>query len=65
MMNSIADHKSAFMNFTSGLLGGGDQIEIKEPYRVLLVDDEPRMLSSLGELLKSGDYQLATAACGI
>lgn len=64
MMNSIADHKSAFMNFTSGLLGGGDQTEIREPYRVLLVDDEPRMLSSLGELLKAGDYQLATAACG-
>ncbi len=55
MMNAIADHKSAFMNFTSGLLGGGDQIEIREPYRVLLVDDEPRMLSSLGELLKPND----------
>ncbi len=32
--------------------------------RLLLVDDEPRLLSSLCELLKDGDYQLVTAACG-
>jgi diguanylate cyclase (GGDEF)-like protein/PAS domain S-box-containing protein len=65
MMNTIEEHKLAFMNFTSGLLGGGGaQIDIKPPSRVLLVDDEPRMLSSLGELLKTGGYQLATAVSG-
>jgi diguanylate cyclase (GGDEF)-like protein/PAS domain S-box-containing protein len=65
MMNTIEDPELAFMNFTSGLLGGGGaQIDIKPPSRVLLVDDEPRMLSSLGELLKTGGYQLATAGSG-
>ncbi|CDG81075.1 EAL domain-containing response regulator [Janthinobacterium agaricidamnosum] len=32
--------------------------------RILLVDDEPRLLSSLYELLKDRDYQLFTATCG-
>jgi diguanylate cyclase (GGDEF)-like protein len=32
--------------------------------RLLLVDDEPRLLSSLHELLKEGNYQLTTAASG-
>ena len=32
--------------------------------RILLVDDEPRMLSSLEELLKGRGYQLTTAAGG-
>ncbi|CAN7601894.1 EAL domain-containing protein [Pseudoduganella sp. LjRoot289] len=32
--------------------------------RLLLVDDEPRLLSSLYELLRDRDYQLVTATCG-
>ncbi len=32
--------------------------------RILLVDDEPRLLSSLYELLRDRDYQLVTASCG-
>ena len=32
--------------------------------RILLVDDEPRLLSSLYELLRDRDYHLTTAACG-
>ncbi|MES2127200.1 MAG: response regulator, partial [Pseudomonadota bacterium] len=32
--------------------------------RLLLVDDEPRLLSSLYELLRDKDYQLVTATCG-
>lgn len=32
--------------------------------RILIVDDEPRMLSSLGELLKGRGYELTTAAGG-
>ena len=32
--------------------------------RLLLVDDEPRLLSSLYELLRDRDYQLVTASCG-
>ncbi len=63
-MNDIADHKLAFMNFTSGVLGGDVLCDIKVPPRVLLVDDEPRILSSLSELFKKCDYHLATAECG-
>jgi diguanylate cyclase (GGDEF)-like protein/PAS domain S-box-containing protein len=33
--------------------------------RLLLVDDEPRLLSSLCELLRERDYQLVTATCGV
>ncbi|MDC8759508.1 putative bifunctional diguanylate cyclase/phosphodiesterase [Janthinobacterium fluminis] len=32
--------------------------------RILLVDDEPRLLASLYELLRGRDYQLVTATCG-
>ena len=32
--------------------------------RLLLVDDEPRLLSSLYELLRDRDYHLVTASCG-
>ncbi|HEY1042829.1 MAG TPA: EAL domain-containing protein [Telluria sp.] len=32
--------------------------------RLLLVDDEPRLLSSLYELLNTGAYHLVTATCG-
>ena len=32
--------------------------------RILLVDDEPRLLSSLYELLRDRDYHLVTASCG-
>ena len=32
--------------------------------RLLLVDDEPRLLASLCELLRERDYQLVTATCG-
>ncbi|TWI61566.1 PAS domain S-box-containing protein/diguanylate cyclase (GGDEF)-like protein [Pseudoduganella lurida] len=33
--------------------------------RLLLVDDEPRLLSSLYELLRDRQYQLVTATCGV
>lgn len=63
-MNDIADHKLAFMNFTSGVLGGGAQMEMKAPPKVLLVDDEPRMLSSLRELLRTSGYHLTSVGSG-
>jgi DNA-binding NtrC family response regulator len=34
------------------------------PRILLLVDDEPRLLSSLYELLRDRDYHLVTATCG-
>jgi diguanylate cyclase (GGDEF)-like protein/PAS domain S-box-containing protein len=63
-MSDIAEHKLAFLNFTSGVLGGGAQMEMKAPPHVLLVDDEPRMLSSLRELLKTSGYHLNSVGCG-
>ena len=38
--------------------------EAEHRLRLLLVDDEPRLLSSLVELLRERDYELVTATCG-
>jgi diguanylate cyclase (GGDEF)-like protein/PAS domain S-box-containing protein len=40
------------------------QFEPENLPRILLVDDEPRLLSSLYELLRDRDYHLVTASCG-
>ncbi len=40
------------------------QFETENLPRILLVDDEPRLLSSLYELLRDRDYHLVTASCG-
>ncbi|HWJ93635.1 MAG TPA: EAL domain-containing protein, partial [Telluria sp.] len=42
---------------------GAQDDGVAEP-RLLLVDDEPRLLSSLYELLRDRGYQLVTATCG-
>jgi len=52
------------MDFTAGVLGAAAQLGIKARPRVLIVDDEPRILDSLRELLNTRDYQLTTAASG-
>ncbi|MEG1115882.1 MAG: response regulator, partial [Janthinobacterium sp.] len=38
--------------------------DLENSPRILLVDDEPRLLASLHELLKDRGYQLYTATCG-
>ncbi|GAC1415172.1 MAG: hypothetical protein NVSMB6_17460 [Burkholderiaceae bacterium] len=38
--------------------------EVERKLRLLLVDDEPRLLSSLCELLRDREYHLVTATCG-
>ncbi|MBJ7311542.1 EAL domain-containing protein [Rugamonas sp. CCM 8940] len=43
---------------------GAPACHASEGPRLLLVDDEPRLLSSLYELLRDRDYQLVTATCG-
>lgn len=65
-MNDIIDQilASKSTSFASGMLGQVSRVEQKISPRVLLVDDEPRLLSSLCELLKGRDYQLMTAASG-
>ena len=64
MTNTITGQDLAFINFTSGVLGSAIKASIKEAPRVLLVDDEPRMISSLCELLNERNYRLSTAANG-
>jgi diguanylate cyclase (GGDEF)-like protein/PAS domain S-box-containing protein len=63
-MNAIVNNKLDYINFTSAVLGEGGQNESKSKPRILLVDDEPRMLDSLCALLKTNDYQLVTAGNG-
>jgi diguanylate cyclase (GGDEF)-like protein len=61
MMNLIKQKDSeAFSNGLATKTG----LPGKKVPRLLLVDDEPRLLSSLYELLKDGNYQLTTAASG-
>ena len=64
MINAMSADDTAALSFA---LGAADlpplAAETGSP-RLLLVDDEPRLLSSLCELLKDGAYQLATADCG-
>ncbi len=48
------------LNFAAALIGdASDSIP-----KILLVDDEPRILSSLHELLKPYNFHLSTASCG-
>lgn len=63
-MNDTASHQLDFINLTSGALTGGTPVEIQAPHRILLVEDEPMILSSLCALLKTSGYHLATANCG-
>lgn len=65
-MNSVTEQMlaSTSTSFASGMLGSASRVEPKISPRVLLVDDEPRLLSSLCELLKGRDYQIVTAASG-
>lgn len=63
-MNVISANDSAALNFA---LGGAEHPHFIAPEnapRLLLVDDEPRLLSSLCELLKDRGCQLITATCG-
>lgn len=63
-MKINAADQLAFLDLASGVLGMDTWIEVQMMPRVLLVDDEPRMLSSMREFLKKHDYQLTTAECG-
>jgi diguanylate cyclase (GGDEF)-like protein/PAS domain S-box-containing protein len=63
-MNTISGHQLEHSNFISAVFGTVNQIRVNERPRVLLVDDEPRMLGSLYELLKARDFHLVTGDCG-
>ena len=52
------------VKFNPGGLPAAPVPEVEHRMRLLLVDDEPRLLASLCELLKERDYHLVTATCG-
>lgn len=52
------------MNLNSFDLAPVEPLSSDNRPRLLLVDDEPRLLSSLYELLRDRDYHLVTATCG-
>ncbi|WP_373989286.1 EAL domain-containing protein [Duganella sp. BuS-21] len=52
------------MNLNSVDLAPVEALSNDNRPRLLLVDDEPRLLSSLYELLRDHDYHLVTATCG-
>jgi diguanylate cyclase (GGDEF)-like protein/PAS domain S-box-containing protein len=52
------------MNLNSFDLAPVESLSSDNRPRLLLVDDEPRLLSSLYELLRDRDYHLVTATCG-
>lgn len=65
-MSTVTDQMLALTStsFAAAMLDSATRAEQKISPRVLLVDDEPRLLSSLCELLKGRDYQLVTASNG-
>jgi len=58
------DTDSSAMAVPANLHSADSAAASRQLPRILLVDDEPRLLSSLYELLRDRDYHLVTAACG-
>jgi diguanylate cyclase (GGDEF)-like protein/PAS domain S-box-containing protein len=63
-MNENAAGTSLAMNLGADLPNPVSHFDPEILPRLLLVDDEPRLLSSLHELLRDKNYQLVTATCG-
>jgi diguanylate cyclase (GGDEF)-like protein/PAS domain S-box-containing protein len=63
-MNAITSRDSVAMHVAMENLDSSPGFVEKKNFHLLLVDDEPRLLSSLGELLKETGHHLATATCG-
>jgi diguanylate cyclase (GGDEF)-like protein/PAS domain S-box-containing protein len=64
MMNVITSRDFNAMNVALTTLDSPPRFEEEKVPRLLLVDDEPRLLSSLCELLSDTGYQLFTATRG-
>ena len=60
----INTHHAMTVNYALDAQGPFAGFEQAGMPRLLLVDDEPRLLSSLHELLRDGSYTLTTADCG-
>jgi diguanylate cyclase (GGDEF)-like protein/PAS domain S-box-containing protein len=63
-MNANTASGSQAMNHGAEATAPASLFEPESLPRILLVDDEPRLLSSLYELLRDKNYQLVTATCG-
>lgn len=63
-MNVISAYDSAALNYALSGIEPSRLFAAGHSPRLLLVDDEPMLLSSLCELLKGRGYQLVTATCG-
>ncbi len=62
-MTIISADDSAALSFALGGIANSDRVDGGLP-RLLLVDDEPKMLGSLRALLDDRGYELHTATCG-
>ncbi|MDB5771267.1 MAG: diguanylate cyclase [Burkholderia sp.] len=63
-MNLINPRDFAAMHVALASIDAPPRFEEEKIPRLLLVDDEPRLLSSLRELLSETGYTLVTATCG-
>ncbi len=63
-MSLINSYDSTAINVALDGMDPVARLEQAKIPRLLLVDDEPRLLSSLHELLRGGDYHLVTATNG-
>ncbi len=63
-MSLINSYDSTAINVALDGMDPVTRLEQAKIPRLLLVDDEPRLLSSLHELLRTGEYQLVTATNG-
>jgi diguanylate cyclase (GGDEF)-like protein len=63
-MNVITSRDFAAMHVALESIDSPPRFEQEKIPRLLLVDDEPRLLSSLCELLKDSGHNLVTATCG-
>lgn len=52
------------LSFSSAVFGTVNQVSLKEQFRILIIDDEPRILNSLCEILKSRNFEIVTGSSG-
>lgn len=63
-MDGISDSDSAGLNIATSGIAAPYHISTENSPRLLLVDDEPRLLSSLCAMLSDRGFQMLTASCG-